>query len=362
MHTLKRRQAWILPCFATVLGAVDAWGQSGGEWKIHDPDRPQPTVVSPGVQNLPVAPPSDAIVLFDGSDLSYWRSVRGGAAQWRLGDGFMETVPGAGPIRTVQGFGDVQLHVEWAAPATAEGSGQGRGNSGVYLMWLYEVQVLDSYRNETYADGQAASLYGQYPPLVNASRPPGEWQSYDIVFRRPRFATDGTLRQPARMTVLHNGILVQDNAELWGPTNWLRHLPYKAHPDKRPILLQDHSNPVRYRNIWVRELAELERATPAPVDHRSVVQLDPETMERYVGIYGSDSQTLARVFQEEDQLFIDIFDDDHIQALIPHSATEFSFQWTAGSADFTLDSAGNPVALRIRMAGVDITGDRSTMP
>jgi len=270
----------------------------------------------------------------------------------------METVPGAGPIRTVLGFGDVQLHLEWAAPSVAEGNGQGRGNSGVFLMWLYEVQVLDSFENETYADGQAASLYGQFPPLVNASRPPGEWQSYDIVFRRPRFGTDGTLRRPARMTVFHNGILVQDNAKLWGPTNWLRHLPYQVHSDRRPILLQDHSNPVRYRNIWVRELAEPERAQPGPPDNRPVVQLDPDDMERYVGMYGSESQLLARVFRDEDQLFIDFFDDDHIQALISHSPTEFSFQWTAGRADFTLDSAGHPVGLRLRMAGVDASGDR----
>ena len=349
---------WILLLLTLALDAGPALAQSGRSWKAHDPIRPKPPIVTPGAQYLPVAPPSDAIVLFDGADLSSWRSVGGGPAEWSLAGGFMETVPGAGPIRTVRAFGDVQLHVEWASSAIAEGNGQGRGNSGVYLMGLYELQVLDSYENETYADGQAASLYGQYPPLVNASRPPGEWQSYDIVFRRPRFAADGTLLQPARMTVFHNGVLVQDNAELWGPTNWLRHLPYEAHPDKRPILLQDHANPVRYRNIWVRELAEPEHANPPPPDDRAVVQLDPEEAERYVGTYGSEDQTLARVIREDEQLFIDFFGTGRVQVLIPHSRTQFSFQWTAGSADFTLAADGQPAALRIRMAGMDDSGER----
>ncbi|MGD8534953.1 MAG: DUF1080 domain-containing protein, partial [Candidatus Aminicenantes bacterium] len=159
-----------------------------------------------------------------------------------------------GSIRTVRGFGDCQLHIEWSAPLPVTGEGQGRGNSGVYLMEKYEVQVLDCYKNKTYADGMTAAVYGQYPPLVNACRPPGEWQVYDIIFHRPHFSDDGSLIRPAQMTVFHNGILVQDNVELMGPTNPNRWIPYKVHEDKLPLLLQDHGNPVRFRNIWLREL------------------------------------------------------------------------------------------------------------
>ena len=168
--------------------------------------------------------------------------------------------PGTGAIQTTEGFGDVQLHVEWSAPTEIEGDSQGRGNSGVFLMKLYEVQVLDSYQNESYADGQAASIYGQYPPLANAMRAPGEWNAYDIFFRRPRFSDAGALEEPARLTVVHNGILVQNNEELWGGTNWIQAAPYSSHPDAMPIMLQDHGNPVRFRNIWVRPI----EARPAP--------------------------------------------------------------------------------------------------
>ena len=158
-------------------------------------------------------------------------------------------------------FGDVQLHVEWASPNPPAGKGQGRGNSGIFLMGLYELQVLDSYGADTYADGFAGAIYGQYPPLANASRPPGQWQTYDIAFRRPRFDKDGKIVEPARMTVIHNGILIQNNEELWGRTDWLETSPYEANPDRGPIQLQDHGHPVRFRNIWIRELA---RAPASP--------------------------------------------------------------------------------------------------
>jgi hypothetical protein len=157
---------------------------------------------------------------------------------------------------SARAFGDVQLHIEWATPSPARGSGQARGNSGVFLMGRYEVQVLDSYQNRTYPDGQAAAIYGQYPPLVNASRPPGEWQTYDIVFRRPRFDANGALVSPARMTVFHNGVLVQDDVELTGPSGHQSRPPYERHADRLPIRLQDHGDPVRFRYIWVRELPE----------------------------------------------------------------------------------------------------------
>ncbi|HEV8597925.1 MAG TPA: DUF1080 domain-containing protein [Gemmatimonadales bacterium] len=213
---------------------------------------PRPIEVGPAISPRPV--PSDAILLFGGRDLLQWRSVSGGAAPWHLGKGYMEIVPGSGAIHTQQAFGDLQLHLEWAAPFPPEGRDQDRGNSGVFLMGRYEVQILDSYANVTYPDGQAAAVYGQYPPLVDPSRPAGEWQSYDIVFRRPRFGDAGEVLTPARITVFFNGVLVQDNVTLTGPTGHQQRPPYAVHPDRLPVSLQDHAHPVRYRNIWVRDL------------------------------------------------------------------------------------------------------------
>ena len=224
------------------------------QWAVHDPDRPLPTVVAPGPAGPPVPPPADAIVLFDGRDLGRWTDAKGQPARWKVENGYMEVVPKTGGIRTVDGYGDCQLHVEWMAPSPAKGTGQDRGNSGVFLMDTYEVQVLDCYGNKTYADGSTAAIYGQFPPAVNACRPPGEWQTYDIVFHRPRFASDGALASPARMTVFHNGIVVHDGAVLTGPTAHKARPPYKMHADRLPISLQDHDHPVRFRNIWLREL------------------------------------------------------------------------------------------------------------
>lgn len=224
------------------------------KWAIHDESRPLPPVVDPGPAGPPAPAPSDAVVLFDGKDLSKWEDMKGGPARWKVEDGYAEVVAKTGSIRTKQGVGDCQLHIEWATPALVSGEGQGRGNSGVFLMDTYEIQVLDSYNNKTYADGSAASVYGQYPPLANASRKPGEWQTYDIIFHRPRFDAAGKAVSPARLTVLHNGVLVQDNVELTGPTGHKIRPPYKAHADKLPLSLQDHGNPVRYRDIWIRSL------------------------------------------------------------------------------------------------------------
>ncbi|MFB3853530.1 MAG: DUF1080 domain-containing protein [Vicinamibacterales bacterium] len=248
----------------SIVASAAAWGWTVSaqnarltelrKWAIHDESRPLPPVVDPGPAPAPSPVPSDAIVLFDGKTLSEWTNAKGAPAGWRIEDGYMEVVKGSGSIRTKKAFGDCQLHVEWASPASAGGSGQDRGNSGVFLMDRYEVQVLDSYNSRTYADGMAAAIYGQYPPLVNASRKPGEWQTYDIVFHAPRFDESGAVISPARMTVFHNGVLVHDNEELTGPTAHKARPPYKAHDDRLPISLQDHSHPVRFRNIWIREL------------------------------------------------------------------------------------------------------------
>jgi hypothetical protein len=228
------------------------------KWKIHDLNRPLPPVITPGTastQDQAGAAPSDALVLFDGKDLSHWVDGDGKPAKWKVENGYMEVVAKTGNISSRAAFGDCQLHVEFAEPTPPVGESQERGNSGVFLMSLYEIQVLDSYENKTYADGQAAAVYGQYPPLVNASRPPAQWQQYDIIFHRPHFK-DGKLASPARVTVLHNGVLVQDNVELTGPTAHGERPPYKPGPDKLPMQLQDHGEPVRYRNIWIRELKE----------------------------------------------------------------------------------------------------------
>jgi len=212
---------------------------------------PEPTVEPRGVD--PGPPPSDAIVLFDGTDLSQWEGENGRPARWKIEGGAM-VVNGTGSIRTKRSFGDCQLHIEWATPAQVEGEGQGRGNSGVFLMERYEVQVLDSWQNKTYYHGQAAAVYKQAAPLVNASRPPGQWQSYDIIFHAPRRDAAGQVVKPATITVLHNGVLVQDHFEILGTTYHDQSPHYEKHPDKAPISLQDHGNPVRFRNIWIREL------------------------------------------------------------------------------------------------------------
>ncbi|MHC4915430.1 MAG: 3-keto-disaccharide hydrolase [Planctomycetota bacterium] len=238
------------------LGYKDTPVLPGTDWHVHDSDRPQPRVVAPTnlSQISPVAPPSDATVLFDGTSLDEWENAKTGEpVGWKLVDGCMEVVRKTGNIRSKKKFGDIQLHVEWAAPEEIEGESQGRGNSGVFLMGTYEIQVLDCYENPTYADGATASVYGQFPPLVNACCRPGEWHVYDILWTAPRF--DGEkLVSPACVTVIHNGVCVHNHVELMGPTTHKTILPWEPHDPVGPILLQDHGNPVRFRNIWVREL------------------------------------------------------------------------------------------------------------
>jgi hypothetical protein len=246
----------LIACSALVAASTCS-AQVDPKWKVHDMDRPVPALVTPGTASTQEAAgkaPSDAVVLFDGKDLSKWAQKDGSAAKWKVENGYFEVVPKTGELRTKEAFGDCQLHVEFASPSPPKGEGQDRGNSGVFLMGLYEIQVLDSYESKTYADGQASAIYGQYPPLVNASRPPGQWQTYEIIFHGPRFDGAGKLTRPARVTLLHNGVLVQDNVELTGPTAHHARPPYTQTPDKLPLSLQDHNHPVRYRNIWVRNL------------------------------------------------------------------------------------------------------------
>lgn len=241
----------VSPCCAQdPPGYTDTPKIPGQEWRVHDAHRPRPPAIDPGpAPSAPAPVPADAIVLL-GDDLDAWTG-RDDKASWTVADG-AATVNGTGDIRTRESFGSMQLHIEWATPAEVKGKSQGRGNSGVFLMGRYEVQILDSYENESYADGQAAAMYGQYPPMVNACRKPGEWQSYDIVFMAPVFEGDA-LVEPARLTVFHNGILVHHDRAYLGGTAHKRAPNYRAHGNA-PLQLQDHGNPVRFRNIWVRPL------------------------------------------------------------------------------------------------------------
>ena len=236
--------------------------EADSQWHVHDPDRPQPRVVTPGAtfsQNAGV--PSDAEVLFDGTNLAKWQGAGGGDAKWKVENGYVETQSGGG-IRTRGKWADFQLHVEFSEPNPPVDSGQGRGNSGILINDMYEVQVLDSYQAKTYPDGQCGAIYGQSPPLVNASKPPGEWQTYDIIFESPRWNEKGDLVKKAIITVLHNGLVIQNHYELAGMTDGINaQLPWKSvskyplpHPPEVFVELQDHNNPVRFRNIWIRRL------------------------------------------------------------------------------------------------------------
>lgn len=221
-----------------------------GDPKATEVWEPEPKVVTPGVNG---AAPSDAIVLFDGKDLSKWSDEKGNPSKWTVADGAMTVAKGTGNIKTKQTFGDIQLHIEWRTPAKVESEGQGRGNSGIFFQEKYELQVLDSYKNRTYSNGQAGSIYKQTPPLVNPTKGPGEWQVYDVVYTAPRFNSDGTLKTPGRITAFLNGVLVQNNTEIQGTTEYIGKPKVIAH-EKGSLILQDHGNPTSFRNIWVREL------------------------------------------------------------------------------------------------------------
>ncbi len=324
----------------------------GDRWRQHDVRRPRPPVVEPAEAAIASKPPADAVVLFDGSGLDAWQAGNGGPAGWKVEDGALVTTPGTGQIQTKREFGDVQLHVEWSAPSPPVGKGQDRGNSGLFLMGQFEIQVLDSYRADTYADGQAGAIYGQYPPLANASRPPGDWQSYDIAFRRPRFNAAGELIEPARITLFHNGILVQNNEEPFGPTSWLKWLPYADSGGRGPISLQDHDHPVRYRNIWLRELPE--RAAPSSKDlaRPSAVELSAEILDRYAGRYllnAKPNAPVATIAREGDHLTVSFPFRPGALDLVPIAETEFAMPSTDGRFTFRVDGDGKATSVLFRI-------------
>ncbi len=259
---IPKKQEPVEPAKLPNIGSTDTSMIPGQQWRVHDRRRPQPRVVTPGelsTYDKPGTAPSDAIVLFDGTDLSQWTHIGPDGpddlreAQWKVVDGAIEVVPRTGYMQSLDSFGSCQLHIEWRTPEQVRGNSQGRGNSGIKLMGVYEVQVLDSFNNRTYADGQAGAMYGQYPPMVNASRQPGQWQVYDLIFEAPKFDLDGELLESAYLTLIHNGILLHHRRPFHGPTG--RDLkPYNFESPAAPIALQDHGNPLRYRNIWVRPL------------------------------------------------------------------------------------------------------------
>lgn len=262
-HSLLGSFGFLIGTFFFYFTAIDTLNAgeflSGITW-------PEPAIVTPGKTDR--EPPSDAVILFNGTDVSAWS----GADRWQVRDG--ELIVGKGMISTKQTFGDCQLHIEWSSPTPANGTGQGRGNSGLFF-GPYEIQILDSYDNTTYFDGQAAAIYKQTPPLVNAMRKPGEWNTYDVIWQTPRFQPDGSLLKPATVTVLHNGVTVQHNFKLLGDTPYNRPPQYKQHPESLPIRLQDHRNPVRFRNIWVRPIRPLEGQRNAPPSIREGDKIVP---------------------------------------------------------------------------------------
>jgi len=312
-----------------------ALAQPDPNWLGHDRTRPLPSVIDPGTastQDQPGRPPSDAVVLFDGTDLSAWCAMDGSPTKWVAKNGAMECVPGSGYVRTRQCFGDCQYHVEWAAPTPPEGSSQGRGNSGVFFgVDRYEIQVLDSYQNKTYADGSAGSVYIQYPPLVNACRPPGQWQTYDILWTPPRFEADGKVKSPARVTVFHNGVLIQNNVELTGPTAWLGRSPYSPHPEKLPLAMQDHGNPVRYRNVWVRELGK---------PSKPEFMLSNAELDGFVGSYEKGRSDFVKVERRADGTLGVSFNGASF-TMFAQSPTRFFAKTTDVQAEFGKDAQGN---------------------
>ena len=331
----------------TGLGISTAEAQLETGWKIHDQNRPLPKIATPAAEAISIKPPSDADVLFDGTDLSQWRDSQGGKTKWKNENGILVSSKKTGNIYTKKEYGDCQLHLEWAIPKDTNGEGQGRGNSGVYLMGLFEIQILDTLKNATYADGMAGSIYGQYPPLANAARGLGEWQSYDIVFHRPRFNPDGSIKSRARITALHNGVLTQDNAEILGPTKWIKHLEYSKNMVKGPLALQQHGDVVHFRNIWIRDLSEglPQPAQPYPTPQ---VELNDEDMDRLVGDYGE-----FKVKKSNGKIYCVFYQAE--MELLPLSKSEFVMKKCAGNLSFDFDDKGQVKEAKLQL---DAAGNR----
>jgi hypothetical protein len=313
-------------------------------WRQHDIHRPKPPAAEPAgpPPSVPVPAPKDATILFDGTSLDAWESAEGGRSGWALKQGFFEVVPGTGTIQTKEKFGDVQLHIEWASPDPPTGVGQDRGNSGIFLIGQFELQVLDSYKADTYADGIAGAIYGQYPPLFNATRPPGQWQVYDIAFRRPRFDKGGKLTDAARITVFLNGILVQNNEEPWGGTSWLEPYPYDPSAQTGPIQLQDHSHPVQFRNIWVRNLPERLSPTAADLRRPEIVALPTTALDAFVGRYFAAPKRDEHfvITREAEHLLFKLPFRPTPLRLDPISDTEFVLPHTDGRVAFHKNAQG----------------------
>lgn len=327
------------------------------QWKSHDMSRPRPQVVEALPQSLPMPAPANATILFDGKDLSNWTNTKNEAAVWKVENGYMEIVPGTGGIQTKKNFGDVYLHVEWASPYPAKDTSQDRGNSGIFFMSQYELQVLDSYHADTYADGQAGALYGQVPPRFNVCKPPGEWQAYDIFFRRPRFAVDSSLISPASITVLHNGILIQDNENYAGPTSWLKFLPYKKHADQLPLMLQEHNCAVRFRNIWALPLPE--NVSPPATYGDMAANIPAMKVENYTGVYDRPGTTApVTITAKDNTLFGNFYWRPGELEMIPLSPTEFVLKETDAQIKFDLDDKGKATGLIFTVGKKDMPAKR----
>lgn len=336
---MNTSRIFALSVFAQFLLVGVLQAQLATGWKAHDKTRPQPKIVDPGQASPSGSAPSDAIVLFDGKDLSNWTGPNGKKPKWVVKDGVMECAKGSGFVYSKEKFSDCQLHVEWASPANVKGNGQGRGNSGVFLPGGYEVQVLDSFENETYPDGGAASIYGQYPPMVNASRGPGQWQTYDIILRMAKFDANRKLVSPAMITVLHNGVVVQHGTKPFGPTSWVLHKDENANNTEGAIGLQDHGNPVRYRNIWIRKLDTT--ATKGTYSESRAFTAD-ET-KKFAGKYKGGQE----VSVIDGKLHLKTLGQQ--MEMAAYADGTFGLVKSAGTISFTMDDDGNVTALKMKL-------------
>jgi hypothetical protein len=311
--------------------------------------RPLPPVVEPADFSVGAPAPADAVVLFDGRDLDAWESSSGGPAEWSVADGAFTVTPGKGTVRTKESFGDVQIHLEWASPNPPHGRGQDRGNSGLFLMGAFELQILDTYKADTYADGMAGAIYGQYPPLFNATKPPGEWQAYDVAFRAPRFDPTGALREPARITAFLNGVLVQDNEPPVGGTSWLEAVAYEPGATTGPIELQDHGHPVRFRNIWLRNLPERVPATEAQRQEPRIVAVPTADLDALTGAYGQADGLQVEITRQDDHLLVGLPFRKTPLRIVPVAPLHFVLPSTDGDVTFEKDAAGKATVVNLRI-------------